>query len=452
MKIFNILDYGAKVCDRNQRDAIQAALDDCFLQGGGRVVIPSGVFLTGGLRLRSNTELYLESGAILKGSLDPEDYLAFWEDQIEPVVAEPIGDTPKTRPSSVATSRWCNALIRALDAENIAVVGEIGSFFDGSNVFDEMGEEHYRGPHGMSFWRCRGIRLEGYSFLNSSNWCHAIFQSRDITVREIKVYGGHDGVDVRTCDNVLLENCTFLVGDDAVAGFDNHDVTVQNCILDSACHALRFGGNNVRVANCRSHEAPLPFGFRGKMEEEAKRANRLTGANDRHEMTAPFSYYCDYRADLRKPAEQIVIENCHFAEAKELIRLEFDGLHRWCCNRSLRSLSFRDCSIRGLTRTGMLWGDEKEKVTVSFCNVTVQGKKERENDVLFVAANFDKIIFENVCFEGYEAPVVYVADEGEVVVKNCNKPLRIVRATREECLRLHPYGIHPDDKKRIGLV
>ena len=80
MKIFNIRDYGAKVCDRLQTREIQSAIDDCFLQGGGRVVIPCGLFLTGGLRIRSGVQLYLESGAILKGSIDPEDYMGFLED------------------------------------------------------------------------------------------------------------------------------------------------------------------------------------------------------------------------------------------------------------------------------------------------------------------------------------------------------------------------------------
>lgn len=48
MKVFNILDYGAKFCDMPQTAPIQKAIDDCFLAGGGRVVIPCGVYITGG--------------------------------------------------------------------------------------------------------------------------------------------------------------------------------------------------------------------------------------------------------------------------------------------------------------------------------------------------------------------------------------------------------------------
>ena len=53
MKQFDIRDYGARICDELQTGAIQNAIDDCYLAGGGRVVIPCGVYLTGGLRLRS---------------------------------------------------------------------------------------------------------------------------------------------------------------------------------------------------------------------------------------------------------------------------------------------------------------------------------------------------------------------------------------------------------------
>ena len=98
MKTWNIRDYGACFSDRLQTEKIQKAIDDCFLAGGGRVVVPCGVYMTGGIRLRSRVELYLESGAILRGSRDPEDYFGYVNDKLEPVTIEPIGNTPKTGP------------------------------------------------------------------------------------------------------------------------------------------------------------------------------------------------------------------------------------------------------------------------------------------------------------------------------------------------------------------
>ena len=443
MKIFNIRDYGAEFSDQLQTKAIQNAIDDCFLAGGGRVVIPCGIYLTGGLRIRSNVELYLEAGAILKGSRNPDDYLQFQFDTLEPVTMEPVGDTPATCRSAVATSRWSNGLIRALDAKNIAVIGEKGSYIDGSNPYDPEGEENYRGPHGMSIWRCENIRLEGYAFMHSGNWCHAIFQSQNITVRNITVYGGHDGVDIRTCDNVLIEDCAFNTGDDCVAGFDNHDVVVRNCILNTACQPIRLGGNNVLVENCRSDQRL--FGFRKHLSDEEKVRGDLTTAACRHDLLCAVTYYCDHRAVLRKPAENITIRNCHFSQAMELIRLEFDGLHRWCCNRSLRQIKLEDCSVSEIIRPGMLWGDAKEKVTCHFKNVKISAKKGREDQPLFVAANFDKIIFEDCVIEGFTEPTILVATDDPVEIIN-STPVTVKKATQEECLEAHPYGVYSADR------
>src|SRR5690606_4719180 len=71
----DIVKYGAvgdgKTINTN---AIQAAIDSTSIKGGGTVYIPSGVFLTGTLHFRSNITLFLEAGAVLKGSPNMEDY------------------------------------------------------------------------------------------------------------------------------------------------------------------------------------------------------------------------------------------------------------------------------------------------------------------------------------------------------------------------------------------
>ena len=443
MKTWNIADYGAHFTDRLQTEIIQKAIDDCYLAGGGRVVIPCGVYVTGDLRLRSGVELYLETGAILKGSRDPKEYFHYRADTIEPVEIETVGKTPDKCRSAIATSAWSNGLIRAFDAENIAVTGEPGAYIDGCDCYDPEGEDHYRGPHGMSFWRCKNIRLTGYTFINSSNWCHAIFHSQNITARDISVYGGHDGFDVRTCDNVLLENCVFNTGDDAVAGFDNNDVVIRNCVLNSACRPLRFGGNNVLVENCRSDARD--FGFRHHLSDEQKKVGGpATEEQCRRDSPALFGYYCDHRAMLRKPAEKILIRNFYSAQNDEIIRLEFTGLHRWCCNRSMREITYENVTIENVTRAGMLWGDENEKVICRFKHCRFVAKKGCGKDPLFVAANFEKILFEDCVLEGFEDPAIWAATDDPVEVIR-STPVKVLKKTQAECFAMHPYGIPVED-------
>ena len=74
MMKFNIQHYGALPNGALCTSQIQNAIDDCFLNGGGEVIIPEGVYLTGGLRLRSGVTLHLLENAVLSGSTSPEDY------------------------------------------------------------------------------------------------------------------------------------------------------------------------------------------------------------------------------------------------------------------------------------------------------------------------------------------------------------------------------------------
>lgn len=210
----SITDYGAYIGGDLQTAAIQQALDAVFLAGGGTVRIPRGIWRTGGCACAPIPPSTWRPVPSWEGSRDPEQYLAFLEDTLEPVDAAATADQPR---SVDPCSRWNNALIRAIDAEDIAIIGEPGSYINGMNCFDPTGEEEYRGPHAINMQRCKNIRLEGYTIYNSSNWAHAIFIAEDITIRHVTVYGGHDGFDVRTCDRVLVEDCAFYTGDDGVA-------------------------------------------------------------------------------------------------------------------------------------------------------------------------------------------------------------------------------------------
>ena len=79
MRKYNISDFGALSDGTLQTEKIQRAIDECFLNGGGIVIIPCGEYLTGGIRLRSNVTLYLKSGAVLKASRNPDDYFSYLE-------------------------------------------------------------------------------------------------------------------------------------------------------------------------------------------------------------------------------------------------------------------------------------------------------------------------------------------------------------------------------------
>jgi len=402
MKEYIITDFGARVCDRLQTGEIQAALDACFLAGGGRVVIPKGIFLTGGLRLRSNTTLYLKSGAVLKGSLNPEDYLAYLDDKLEPI---DLNMDSGLKRSSNPYSRWNSGLIKVISAENISIIGEPGSYIDGGDCFDALGEEGYRGPHAINIYNTVGIYLEGYTITSSANWAHNIFNSKNIVAKGITVFGGHDGFDVRACDNIVIEDSEFRTGDDSIAGFDNKDVVIRNCILDSACSALRFGGTDVLIENCRGF-APASYGFRRNLTDEERRIGARTNERCRHNMHTPFQYYCDFRTVIRHDPGNIVIKSCKFENPDSIFLHPFDGEHKWCCNRALNSITFEDCEITGLSLPGVLCSDPDEPLDFRLKNVKITARDEGADFPILEAKNCKYIEFDNVTVEGFENPTV----------------------------------------------
>lgn len=344
--IYNIVDFGAKDDERICTKQIQNAIDKCFLEGGGEVVIPSGRFVTGGLRLRSNVTLHLKENSALLGNTSPEDYFTYLEDEIEPINAEeqnPIlfeyaSKLPELEKETLNPySRVNNAVIRAINAKNIAIIGDKNSIIDGH---DELGEESYRGPRGINMWYCENIEFFGYTMKDTGNWGHALQSCRSISVKAITVLAGHDGFDMKTCDDVNIESCTFCTGDDAIAGFDNINITVRNSILNSSCSAMRLGGTNILVENCTS-EAPNKYGFRGSLTMEQKKARAATDDNCRNNCLNAFLYFCDYRAKIRKTPGNILIKNCKFTNVDSVFSLSFGS--RWACNKSLESITFENC-------------------------------------------------------------------------------------------------------------
>ena len=427
--IYNILDFGAKAENAINTKEIQSAIDECFLAGGGEVQIPAGDFYTGGLRLRSNVTLHLLEDAHLIGSIDPEDYVGYINDCVEPIpedernaVVDTVVEGASVGRSAIPYSRWNNAIIRAIKAKNIAIIGKRGSVIDGRNCFDEVGEENYRGPHAINMWFCEDVKLEGYTIKDSANWAHAIQNSKNIAVRGITVLAGHDGFDVRTCDNVLVEDSRFLTGDDCIAGFDNIGVTVRNCYFESACSMLRFGGTDVLVENCHGQD-PATYGFRGNLTPEQKKSRADTDENCRHTCHNVYLYYCDNRAKIRRTPGNFVFRNCHFDGVKKILNQPFG--HIWCCNRALDNVTFEKCVFNNVSEPSTPVCPEGEPMTVTFKDCKITAKAGFEGANLFDGKGMRKIELENVTIEGYTDPTVVCNSECEVEVINSTNIKRI---------------------------
>jgi predicted alpha-1,2-mannosidase len=396
---FNIVDFGARVTDCLVTTNIQAAIDACHLAGGGEVVVPEGVFRTGGLELKSGVTLRLMDGATLEGSADCADYAYKGE-----------------------TKPWYRGLLRADGAHGIAVVGGRYSVIDGRNCFDPNGEECYRGPHAIRFTGCTNVVLKGYSVRDSANWAHALFRCANVKVDNVRVYGGHDGFDAHVSSNVVLSACEFHVGDDAIAGFGNECMIVRDTILDSSCSAARFGGRNCLFERCRT-VFPGSFGHRWKLSAEDKRRAVNHGEVLRHG-GGVFNYYCDFRwGEVPRP-ENIVFRDCTFDHPASFFYFRYDGRSQWCCNRPLASIAFENCEILGVQTFGRFYGGEEDPLSITLKNCRVTSAPGASAQPVLSGYNFKKIRFENVSFEGFADPCVEKRSEGEVEIVG-GTPVRV---------------------------
>lgn len=256
----NVLEFGA-AGDGTTRDtaALQQALDRCWVLGGGEVVVPAGNYLTGAIVLRSNVTLRLEKDATLSGTPDFADYPVMqvrWEGKWIP------GRT---------------ALVYALDAEHIAVVGPGKIAGNPALGGRPTPQNPLRHPALMEFIGCNDIRLEDFSTEHRLMWSIHPTSCENISIRNliIRSTGGNgDGIDIDSCKHVRIQGCDISTGDDCISlksgrGMEGYkllqtteDVEISDCTFaDSIFACIGIGSEtsggirNVRIERCRFTKA-----------------------------------------------------------------------------------------------------------------------------------------------------------------------------------------------------
>lgn len=439
MKKYNISDFGALSDGTLQTKKIQRAIDECFLSGGGIVIIPCGEYLTGGIRLRSNVTLYLKSGAVLKASRNPDDYFSYKNDKIEPLPDDKITDAPYVHLSTIKGetkyeenkseyrfkripgSRWNNAIIRTIDAENVAIIGEKDSVIDGDNCYDAQGEEDYRGPHGLTLFNTKNIKLSGYTIQNCGNWAHNLLFCDNIEATGITVLAGHDGFDAAVCNNLKIADSSFYTGDDCIAGFGNMNVFVSDCVMNSACSAMRFGGTNVIVEKCRMF-GPCKYYFRGSLSDEEKRSGSMSAKKGRNNMLSAFTYYADYSLPIKEQPGNIIIKNCKIENAGKLLHYNYSETEIWQKNRPLSDITFENVNISGVSLPIILRGSEEVPVYLTLKNVNADvGDNGVKLKSFINAQNFGAIRMDKFCLKNFKGLAVILKNtDGEVRARDVN--------------------------------
>ena len=404
---------GAEEGDATQR--IQQAIDAAFTAGGGTVRLGAGTHAVKSLRVRSRVTLYLEKGAMILGSRNPEDYFILDSDRIEPVSPSLITHEAWTIEQSCTldnftkypASRWNNGLIRLLGATDAAIIGEPGSVIDGHDPYDPVGEEFYRGPQGISAINCTNLTLCGYTIRNTGNWAHRIADSRNVRAEKVTGLAGHDGFHINGCDQVRILGCTFKTGDDCIAGFDNTDVVVRDCFLNTACSGFRFAGTDVLIEKC-TLRGPGEYGFRGALSKEDKIAGAPSGRAKRNNMLSFFTYYADGTHPIRRPAAKIRIVDCTSHGTDRYFHYNY-GNEKWQRGQPLADISFIRVTATGLKLPLSAWGDPALPLSLTFKDCRLGF--ERPQKELIRGAHLGTVWIDNLEVRGVDGPLIRLWNE-----------------------------------------
>jgi len=276
--VWNISRFGARNDGKTlNTQSIQNAIDACAQAGGGVVFVPAGTFISGPLFLRSNVELYLTRGAVLKGSPNLNDY--------PPVDIDLQG---------FAGKRYAS-LITGIGLKNVSVTGD--GIIDGNGdvwmkaveVSREISARKknnqsldglpgvsplkYGRPRIINLFDCQNVLIRGVTLQNSPAWtlhpvmCDHVIIERVTVLNPYESYNS-DGINPTSCNDVLITGCFVDTGDDGItlkSGSDwknSHllkpceNIVISDCIVKHAHGGVVVGTEiaghirNVTISNC----------------------------------------------------------------------------------------------------------------------------------------------------------------------------------------------------------
>jgi polygalacturonase len=302
--------------------SIQSTIDALSKKGGGVVLVPAGLWLTGPIVLKNNVNLYLATGSTLLFTDDKSQYPlveANWEglpqmrnqSPISATGAVNIGITGKgiidgngdgwraVKSDKLTASQWKKKV------ESGGVLSDDKKTWYPSEAFKKASKgpanpgqilpgrdaayyaeiKDFLRPNMLLLTSCKQILLEGVTFQNSPAWCLHPLMCENLTVRNIFVKNpwyaqNGDGIDAESCKNVLIENSVFDVGDDALCmksgrdvegrkrGMPIENVIIRGCTVYSSHGGfvigseMSGGARNIYVSNCSFIGADIGLRFK----------------------------------------------------------------------------------------------------------------------------------------------------------------------------------------------
>ena len=293
-KDYSIKDYGA-VADgvTFNTSAFEKAIKACAANGGGKVIVPNGKYLTGPIHLENNVNLHLEDNAEILFSINPKDYpivhtsfegteLMNYSPLIYAKNKTNVAITGKGTLNGQANSTnwwvwsggksygWEKGIPSQNDPANREVLVDMAE--KGIPVAERVfGEGRYLRPNFIEFFECNTVLIKDIKVINAPFWILHPMKSNNIIIDGVTVNShgpNNDGCDPEYSQNIIIKNCVFNTGDDCIAiksgrdadgrrvAIPSKNIIVQNCKMIDGHGGVVIGSeisagvNNVFVENC----------------------------------------------------------------------------------------------------------------------------------------------------------------------------------------------------------
>jgi hypothetical protein len=255
--VFDVRDFGAvgdgrTLCTAALNRAVEAAAG----RGGGTVLVPAGRYLTGTVYLKSNVTVELGPGSVVAGSTSLADY----PENPPPVPVDTVAfrRLRPRYPEALEYGRFAIFSAAGQDRVRITGTGTIEGNGDHPNFSKRelvarglsRQEAHARRPFGLSFVRCREVRVDGVAFRNLASWTQSYLDCDGVQVEGVSVDSAgedrnNDGIDLDGCRNFRVTGCRFNTGDDAICLKSSFAMcengVIAGCVIRSRVNAVKFG-------------------------------------------------------------------------------------------------------------------------------------------------------------------------------------------------------------------
>lgn len=419
--VFSIVTYGAVADGKTMNtESFKKAIEACAKNGGGRVLVPNGKFLTGPIHLESNVNLHLEDNAEILFSTNPKDYYPLVHTSFEGM--ELMNYSP---------------LLYAKNKKNIAITGK-GILNGQANVTNwwpwkgstseghyygyqegqpsqkdnlnlpalmEMaqndvpvdkrvfGDNHYLRPNFFEPFECENVLIKDVKIINAPFWILHPIKCTNVIVDGVNIdsHGpNNDGCDPEYSKNVIIQNCTFNTGDDCIAikaGRDNEgrkvaimseNIVVRNCKMIDGHGGVVIGSEmsagvkNVYVENCIMDSPNLDRAIR--IKTNTRRGGVVDGVYVRNltvgtvkeavlKINLHYAIYADQKGNFIPKVKNVLLENVTVKNGGKYAILA-DGIE----SSPIENITFKNVKIDTVQNNFSLKYVENLKLIETFIN------------------------------------------------------------------------------------